>query len=160
MSEKKEALEVEVINNDVFENVDVICDDLSIHDSKEITLRDINYMCKYISEYEGCENCILNDSKSYSCPFIDMVEPFGGYKALNSSIKKWLMDNPPKSFLMDIKQKMPNADLDEEYHIPKFCVKNIYGKDCIQCEAANKDCFDAKDMYCRKCWRTPIEKVE
>lgn len=156
--EKNKPLEVEVINKDIFENVDVICD-LSIHDKEEITLRDINYMCKFVSEYEGCEKCILNQGK-YTCPFIDLIEPYGSYKTLNSAIKEWLLDNPPKSYLMDIKQKMPMVELDEEFHIPKFCVKSIYGKDCINCEAKNKNTFDVKDMYCRKCWRTPIDEIE
>jgi hypothetical protein len=152
--EDKEFEQPDVEIFDSFENFDVLTD-LVFEGKEDVNLRDIDYMCNYISKYEGCENCILNSGRV--CGFALLLKKFGTTSSLNNNILNWLNDNPPTSFLMDIKEKMPNVDIDD-YNIPNFCVQSIYGKDCCECLIEDSSKFDKKDILCRKCWRTPMEE--
>lgn len=149
--EKCDVVECDII--EPIDNCDVITD-IVFSNKEEVTLKDINYMCNYISEYEGCENCPLNSGKI--CGYAVLLRKFKDYQSINSIIKNWIFDNPPTSFLMDIKVKMPTVELDPKFKIPNFCVKSIYGKDSIEC---NCNQFDKCNMLCRKCWRTPMDPI-
>lgn len=155
-NEQKEDISVEILNKDIYEHVDVITD-IIFNGKTDVTLKDLNYMCKYISKYEGCEDCPINCGRN--CPFVYLLKEFGGnVSSLNNTVLKWLWDNPPKSFLMDIKQKMPNIVLNKDYNIPNFCVQNLYGKECCKCEINDNSEYSCDNMLCRKCWRQPMEK--
>lgn len=163
-SEEKEEVKNEITSIsivDELENVDVITD-IIFDGKKDVTIRDINYMCNYISEHIGCENCPLSFKDAPICGFVLFLKQFKDAKNLNNAVLNWLNENPPSSYLMDIVNKMPNIDLDTNYHIPKFCVKNIYGKDCKKCLRTNNntDKFEIDCMDCRKCWREPKDNIE
>jgi len=149
--EKDELIEVEIL--DPFENTDVITD-LVFEGKKDVNIRDIQYMCDHISNNEGCEYCPLNSGRV--CGYAILYKQFGGGNEINRTILNWLNDNPPTSYLMDIKEKMPNVSIDK-YHIPSFCVQSIYGKNCCECLAGDPSKFDKTNMFCRKCWRTPMD---
>ena len=151
MADEKEIVECEVI--DPIDSCDVITD-IVFFNKKEVSLKDLNYMCRYISEYEGCENCPINSGRV--CGYAVLLKRFKNSENINKCILNWLMENPPTSYLMDIKVKMPNVNLDEKFHIPNFCVKDIYGKEACNCEV---DKFEKDSMECRKCWRMPMDPI-
>lgn len=145
-----------VLNCDVIDPIDEVdvITDIVFQNKKDINIKDINYMCKYISEYEGCENCPLNSGRI--CGFAILLKKFKDADNINKTVLDWLLDNPPTSFLMDIKVKMPTVTIDDKYKIPNFCVKDIYGKDACSCNVSK---FEKDNMICRRCWRTPIDPI-
>jgi len=148
---KTEVLDVTLV--DPYEHVDVISD--TFYEGKEkATVSDIEYMCNFIANNIGCEYCPLKVSNKI-CPFALLLKKYGTYTEINKEILKWLSENPPTSYLMDIREKMPNVVIDSNYNIPNFCVKDIYGNDCCEC-CKSDNVFDKADMYCRKCWRQPM----
>ena len=155
MAEDKEVIEnVEVV--DPLEKTDVITD-LVFEGKSDVNLKDIKYMCDYVSEYEGCENCPLNSGKI--CGFAILLKKFfNDVNNMNELVLTWLKNNPPTSYLMDIKEKIPTVVLDKDFNIPTFCVQNIYGKDCCECSLNDISKFDSSNMLCRRCWRIPISE--
>lgn len=147
-----EVFEPEVI--DPTDNLDVITD-IVFTGKKDVTIKDIDYMCNYLASNDLCEKCPLNGGDH--CGYALLLKKFKTGKNLNNSILQWLLDNPPTSFLMDIKVKMPNVELDDKYNIPNFCVQNIYGKDCCNCNINNTKDFSKDNPICRHCWKTPMD---
>lgn len=150
-TEKAELMEVEIV--DPYVDTDVITD-LVFEGKTDVNIKDIQYMCDHISKNEGCEYCPLNGGRM--CGYAILLKKFGTGSEINKSVLNWLNDNPPTSYLMDIKEKMPNVVIDK-YNIPSFCVQNIYGKGCCECLAGDTSKFNTSNMYCRKCWRTPMD---
>lgn len=152
VEEPEVVTEIEIV--DPLNDTEVITD--IIFDGKtDVTIMDIQYMCDYINKYIGCEYCPLNNGKS--CGYAIMLRKFKTGKEINKTILNWLRENPPTSYLMDIKEKMPTVVLDDKFNIPNFCVHSIYGKDCCKCAISDPSKFDTSDMLCRKCWRTPMD---
>lgn len=152
---KNNEIAVDVIVEDEYKNTEVITD--IIFDGKEnITLKDIEYMCKYMSDYRSCEECMLNNG--HRCGYVLLLKQFGSVENLNMAILGWLKENPPTSFLMDIKTRMPNIKIDTNYNIPTMCVESLYGNGCINCKLNSTNDFDCSKIECRQCWRTPMEE--
>lgn len=155
MSENKEDViisDIEII--DQYKNVDVITD-IVFEGKTDVNIKDIQYMCDYISKNEGCEFCPFNSGKI--CGYAVLLKKFNTGREINNTVLNWLKDNPPTSYLMDIKVKMPTVDISNT-NIPNFCVQSIYGKNCCDCLIKDTSKFDNSDMYCRKCWRTPMDE--
>lgn len=146
--------EVIIDASDKYKNIDVITDH-TFDGKTDVTLKDINYLCKFTRNYEGCENCLLNNGRI--CPYALLIKQFKGYENLNISILSWLNDNPPTSYLMDIKVKMPTIQIDDTYNIPLMCVQSLYGKDC-KCNLSDPSKFDCSKLECRECWRQPMKE--
>jgi len=147
-----------VIIDDIYKDKEVITD--IIYEGKtDVTLRDVDYMCNFISSHQGCEYCPFCPSNpARSCAFAGMIRKGGGsVELLNSQILDWLSMNPPTSYLMDIRERMPNVMIDKDYNIPNFCVQNIYGKDCCKCCHNDTSKFSIENLGCRECWRKPMD---
>jgi len=148
-------VESEVVIQDKYKDTDVITD--IIYDGKEeVTLKDIQYMCNFNRKYNGgCRNCIFNNGRM--CYYARLLHFFNNdINQLKGSILNWLFENPPTSFLMDIREKMQGIPIDKDYNIPNICVKNLYGDKCKNCELCNPSKFEISNETCRRCWRKPI----
>lgn len=157
MSNKKEEnLVVEIVSPEELKTNNIL-EQISFMNKEDVSIKDIQYMCHYFTNYEGCEYCPLNSGRI--CGYAILLKLFNNNsQELNQSILNWLRDNPPTSFLMDIKEKMPNIELGGELNTPNFCVKNIYGKDCCECQLKDISKFDRKSIICKNCWKLPIDE--
>lgn len=144
--------DVEVL--DPYADSEVITD-IVYKNKKEATIKDLEYMCNFINNTDGCNNCPFT-VRGKICGYSMLLKKFQNYENLNSYVLEWILENPPTSFLMDIRTKLPNIQLDSKYNIPNLCVKNIYGNDA--CDCPNNSNFDVSDMRCRFCWRLPMDK--
>lgn len=154
----KENENINVEINDEYADVDVITD--IIFDGKdEINLSDLEYMCRTNRLVNGnCSFCPMNNGKH--CFYSLMKKSFGGVLNLKQEILLWLTENPPTSFLMDVKVKMQGIPLDTNYHIPNICVQNLYGDKSPICSCSGgPSTFSSSKKECRECWRKPIDKT-
>lgn len=97
-----------------------------------------------------CSECPLSSqnngtSDSMSCITFEMYHP---EKAL-AIVQKWSDEHPPKTYLTELLENYPNAELD--HGVPKVCLKKL---------GAVSGCAKTKkgDLYisCYSCWNQPI----
>ena len=96
----------------------------------------------------GCDSCALGDASNLcgrpTCGRFLMYDPIKAQKVLED----WDEKNPPRTLLMDFKEKYPNAPLDNG--IPRLCPTCLYrGLD------KSRGC----PMDCVKCWSQSIEDI-
>jgi len=149
-----EKLVVEVLSTEEVLSKEAV-EQISFTNKNDVNIKDINYICHYFSEIEGCEYCPINSGRI--CGYALLLKKFGSSHEMNQTLLDWLRDNPPTSFLMDIKEKMPNIDLGNS-NTPSFCVQSIYGKDCCNCQLHDTQKFNKENLVCRNCWKLPIDK--
>jgi len=154
MNEKENNIELEV--NDEYKDVEVITD-IIYKGKNDITLSDLEYMCRTNKLLnQTCDFCILNTGKH--CFYSLLKKSIGGAANLKNEVLFWLNENPPTSYLMDVKVKMTGIPIDNIYHIPNICVKNLYGDKAPKCSCMNESEFSTSKIQCRRCWRTPMDK--
>lgn len=102
-------------------------------------------MCKLHKE---CNDCIFVQQGDKSCSPLENTDT---NKAI-SVLQKWSDEHPRKTYLDDFKDKFKNARYCDDDIITRFCVKNLYGVQPIDCEG--------RSYYCEKCWNQPLEEVE
>lgn len=97
-----------------------------------------------------CSECPLSSqnngtSDSMSCITFEMYHP---EKAI-AIVQKWSDEHPPKTYLTELLENYPNAELD--HGVPKVCLKKL---------GAVSGCAKTKkgDLYisCYSCWNQPI----
>ena len=99
-----------------------------------------------------CDHCPLyakNNGTDDSCESFEMHYP---EKAI-AIVQKWSNEHPPKTFLTELLENYPNAELN--HGVPKVCLKKL---------GAVSGCAKTKkgDLYisCYRCWNQPIEGGE
>lgn len=152
-NEKEEKLEIEIIHPEDHKYINNSIPDVispMFITSGDITLKQIDYMCSKMQN--NCENCILN--KGSICGYALMVGN-NPVDDLNDKIISWFIDNPPKSYLMEFKEKFPNAHLSELFKIPNMCVKDAFGDNLkdFYCECESSKDFSPTCQKCADCWR-------
>lgn len=96
----------------------------------------------------GCSNCPLcsaNNNKGQSCTAFEMLYP---EKAI-AIVQKWSDEHPQKTYLTELLENYPNAELD--HGVPRVCLKKL---------GIVSGCAKTKegDLYisCYRCWNQPI----
>lgn len=109
----------------------------------KMTKRTKNGLCEI-----KCSNCPLCSNKNgegLPCPEFEMYYP---EKAI-AIMQKWSDEHPQKTFLTELLENYPNAELD--HGVPKVCLKKL---------GAVSGCAKTKkgDLYisCYSCWNQPI----
>lgn len=101
-----------------------------------------------------CGECPLNNknngtSENLLCGAFEAIYP---QKAIEF-VQKWSDEHPQKTFLTELLENYPNAELD--HGVPKVCLKKL---------GAVSGCAKTKegDLYisCYRCWNQPIEGGE
>lgn len=152
-NKKEEKLEIEVISPEdhkyIKNDIPDVISPMFIT-SGDITLKQIDYMCNKMQN--NCENCVL--SRGNICGYALMVGNCS-VDDLNDEIVSWFIDNPPKSYLMEFKEKFPNAHLSELFKIPNMCVKDVFGDNLkdFYCECKSSKEFSSTCQKCADCWR-------
>lgn len=103
------------------------------------SIKDYARMCK---STRVCSECPLINYWENCCTdaLIDHAEE------AESIIDKWVAEHPVKTYLMDFKEKFPNARFGAN-GVPHACVSHIYGVSCVLC------CNN-----CADCWNQPMEE--
>ena len=159
--EKLEIVQAEVLSDEEIEIINELKESdfdrkdsynpLLIIDLKDdLTLQQLEYFCQ--KNQHDCSQCILNNGKVCGYALLmrsDTVE------SLSLKVKSWIAENPPKSYLIDLKDTYPNIKLNPTYKIPNMCVKDLYG-DCIDCSKP----FNISSKRCNDCWRNENESID
>lgn len=120
-------------------------------------LKEKGKMTNSCKNYTNCSKCKLsmdNNDIGLNCSLFEQTYPEKAIKI----VEQWGKDNPKKTYLSVLLEKLPNTFLDKKGIPIKFCPDDIFGDDVwIRCE----EILSPNANDCIDCWNREFsEKVK
>jgi len=94
-------------------------------------------------------NCPMSKKNNGKGMLCESFEKYYTEKAVEI-VENWAKENPVKTYLSVLLEKLPNATLNNSTTLPFICVQTLFGKG-VECIGG---------MSCKQCWNREYKELE